>query len=221
MGDEREVVTAVLLKLIGNGTPLSDMIGDLLTVDASLTKPDIEDALNSLFSAKLAQVIDGTPDVTAKGLDVLGQLRRQRTEAGQARVMEAALPKRRVAGAFKIPDDLWALALQNAAAWERSKLRTRLEIVEGLLLALDKIGEVNAVIQEAMTRRDAVIELEALMGFTEIQVNHVLDMTLGRQTAESRRVLEEEANEMRTALGLPVGVPSQPTAQRLRRYRPR
>jgi len=73
------------------------------------------------------------------------------------------------------------------------KARDRAHIVEGLLKALDMIDQIIAHIR-ASDDRDAA--RQGLMAqpfeFSEIQANHILDMTLARLTRLGRSQLEEE-----------------------------
>ncbi len=73
----------------------------------------------------------------------------------------------------------------------------RLHIVEGLLKALDLIDEIIATIRASADRAEA---REALMAtpfeFSEVQANHILDMTLGRLTRLGREELDAEHAEL-------------------------
>jgi len=77
------------------------------------------------------------------------------------------------------------------------KAEERLHIVEGLLRAIDLLDAVIATIRASADRAAA---REALMaepfGFSEVQANHILDMTLARLTRLGRSELETEAAEL-------------------------
>jgi DNA gyrase subunit A len=81
------------------------------------------------------------------------------------------------------------------------KARARAHIVEGLLKALDMLDLVIATIRGSDDRAAA---RTALMGapfeFSEIQANHILDMTLGRLTRLGRSELEEEMRTLRETI---------------------
>ncbi len=81
------------------------------------------------------------------------------------------------------------------------KARDRAHIVEGLLRAIDMLDAVIATIRAAEDRPAAA---QALMGepfsFSEIQANHILDMTLGRLTRLGRTQLEEEMAKLRETI---------------------
>jgi DNA gyrase subunit A len=81
------------------------------------------------------------------------------------------------------------------------KAQARAHIVEGLLKALDRLDQIIALIRSSEDRSTA---REGLMaepfGFSEIQANHILDMTLGRLTRLGRRELEEEMAKLRETI---------------------
>lgn len=77
----------------------------------------------------------------------------------------------------------------------------REHIVEGLVKALDMIDAIIALIRGSADRPEA---RAGLMGegfeFSEIQANHILDMTLGRLTRLGRAELEEELAKLRETI---------------------
>jgi DNA gyrase subunit A len=81
------------------------------------------------------------------------------------------------------------------------KARARAHIVEGLLKALDMLDRVIATIRGSEDRAAA---RSALMAdpfvFSEIQANHILDMTLGRLTRLGRTELDEEMLVLRVTI---------------------
>ncbi|MCP5025258.1 MAG: DNA gyrase subunit A [Actinomycetia bacterium] len=79
--------------------------------------------------------------------------------------------------------------------------RARAHIVEGLLKALDLIDQIITLIRGSDDRADA---RAGLMGegfqFSEVQADHILDMTLGRLTRLGRQNLEDEMAELQIAI---------------------
>jgi DNA gyrase subunit A len=77
------------------------------------------------------------------------------------------------------------------------KAQARLHIVEGLVKALDMI---DAIVKKIRASKDRATARDALMGkgfeFSEIQANHILDMTLARLTQLGRQELEKERTEL-------------------------
>ncbi|MHB1487625.1 MAG: DNA gyrase subunit A [Acidimicrobiales bacterium] len=73
------------------------------------------------------------------------------------------------------------------------KARARAHIVEGLLKALDMLDAVIGLIRSSADRPGARAGLTAApFEFSEIQAEHILDMTLGRLTRLGRTEMEEE-----------------------------
>src|SRR4029079_7734224 len=81
------------------------------------------------------------------------------------------------------------------------KAQDRAHIVEGLIKALAMIDAIIALIRGSEDRAAA---REGLMAapfeFSEIQANHILDMTLGRLTRLGRSELEEEMAKLRETI---------------------
>ncbi|MGC9960756.1 MAG: DNA gyrase subunit A [Acidimicrobiales bacterium] len=81
------------------------------------------------------------------------------------------------------------------------KARARAHIVEGLLRALDMLDLVIATIRGSDDRAAARTALMAEpFLFSEIQANHILDMTLGRLTRLGRSELDEEMLVLRETI---------------------
>ncbi|HET9442846.1 MAG TPA: DNA gyrase subunit A [Acidimicrobiales bacterium] len=81
------------------------------------------------------------------------------------------------------------------------KARDRAHIVEGLLKALDMIDAIITLIRGSDDRSAARTGLMAEpFEFSEIQANHILDMTLGRLTRLGRSELEDEMAKLRETI---------------------
>jgi DNA gyrase subunit A len=83
---------------------------------------------------------------------------------------------------------------------DAEKAADRLHIVEGLLTALDELARVNELVGSAADRAAAKAALSSALGLSEVQVNHVLDMTVARQTQLGRSELRREAELLRSQL---------------------
>ena len=81
------------------------------------------------------------------------------------------------------------------------KAARRLEIVEGLITALDNIDEVVALIRASASSAEARDALMARFELTEVQAVHILDMPLRRLTALENQKLAGEAEALRSAIG--------------------
>ncbi|HZT66190.1 MAG TPA: DNA gyrase subunit A [Acidimicrobiales bacterium] len=91
--------------------------------------------------------------------------------------------------------------IRRRSEFRLGKARARAHIVEGLLKALDMI---DAIIQLIRGSDDRAAARDGLMAapfeFSEIQANHILDMTLGRLTRLGRSELEEEMAKLRETI---------------------
>ncbi|MDQ3571194.1 MAG: DNA gyrase subunit A, partial [Actinomycetota bacterium] len=81
------------------------------------------------------------------------------------------------------------------------KAKARAHIVDGLLKALDMIDAIIELIRGSDDRSAARMGLMlAPFEFTEVQANHILDMTLGRLTRLGRAELHEELARLRETI---------------------
>ncbi len=91
--------------------------------------------------------------------------------------------------------------VRRRSQYRLGKARARAHIVEGLLKAVDMLDAVIALIRGSDDREAA---RQGLMGepfgFTEVQANHILDLTLGRLTRLGRAELEEEIARLRETI---------------------
>ncbi len=91
--------------------------------------------------------------------------------------------------------------IRRRSEFRLAEAKRREHIVEGLVKALDMIDAIIALIRGSADRPEA---RAGLMGegfeFSEIQANHILDMTLGRLTRLGRAELEEELAKLRQTI---------------------
>jgi DNA gyrase subunit A len=97
--------------------------------------------------------------------------------------------------------DHQVIVVTRRTQFRLDKAEQRLHIVEGLVKAVDMIDRVIKAIRAA---KDRAAARTALMGrgfeFTEIQANHILDLTLGRLTQLGREELANEMKELNAAI---------------------
>lgn len=83
--------------------------------------------------------------------------------------------------------------VRRRSEYRLAKAKARAHILEGLLRALDMIDAIIAAIRASENRSEA---RQRLMGegfeFSELQAEHILDMTLGRLTRLARNEIESE-----------------------------
>ncbi|MGC1513299.1 MAG: DNA gyrase subunit A [Acidimicrobiales bacterium] len=91
--------------------------------------------------------------------------------------------------------------ITRRSAYRLDKAQKRAHIVEGLIRALDLIDEIIALIRASDDRTAARFGLMAEpMSFSEIQADHILDMTLGRLTRLGRDELDKEMAQLRETI---------------------
>ncbi|HET9070314.1 MAG TPA: DNA gyrase subunit A [Acidimicrobiales bacterium] len=88
--------------------------------------------------------------------------------------------------------------IRRRSEYRLAKARRDLEINEGYLKALDLIDAIIALIRSSEDRAAARAGLMAdPFGFTELQAEHILDMTLARLTRLGRAQIEARIEELR------------------------
>ena len=90
--------------------------------------------------------------------------------------------------------------IQRRTKHRLDKAKDRLHIVEGLLLALNKIDQIIKTIKAS---KDVDIARKSLMKkfkLSKIQASHILDMPLRRLTALEREKLDEEKKDLKETI---------------------
>ncbi|MCC6625679.1 MAG: DNA gyrase subunit A [Deltaproteobacteria bacterium] len=81
--------------------------------------------------------------------------------------------------------------------YELAKARDRAHLLEGYLRAIDIIDEIVQLIKGSATPADAKEGLVSRFGFTEVQAQAILDLTLKRLTGLERDKILEELTDLR------------------------
>ena len=84
--------------------------------------------------------------------------------------------------------------------FELKKAQARKHIVDGLLLAIDNLDEVVRIIRSSKTRDEAKATLQGRFGFTDLQVNAILEMRLYQLVGLERDRLAEELAKLLAAI---------------------
>ncbi len=84
--------------------------------------------------------------------------------------------------------------------FELAKARARAHILEGLLIALDRIDEVIALIRASRTTQDAKSGLIQTFGLSEKQAQAILEMRLQRLTGLERDKIRAEYDEVQATI---------------------
>ncbi len=104
--------------------------------------------------------------------------------------------------------------IERRTQFRLGKAEARSHIVEGLLIALDKIDEVVKIIRgskDTDAARDALMETFEL---SEIQAQHILDMPLRRLTALETSKLRAEYDELQKLIKYLTGLLKSPAKRR-------
>ena len=95
----------------------------------------------------------------------------------------------------------------EATKTELGKLRHRLEVVNGMMSALDMIDEIVDLIKRSKDKADARKKLMA-RDFTELQANAILDMRLAQLTKLDDKALRAEGKELQANIRAAVKLTS-------------
>ena len=90
--------------------------------------------------------------------------------------------------------------IQRRSKYRLEKAKARLHIVDGLLLALNKIDQIIKVIKSSKDVEAARKSLMSKFKLSEIQATHILDMPLRRLTALEKEKLEDEKKELKETI---------------------
>ena len=84
--------------------------------------------------------------------------------------------------------------------FELAKAKARKHIVDGLLLAIDNLDEVVRIIRSSSNREEAKTALQGRFGFSDLQVNAILEMRLYQLTGLERDKLTDELAKLLAAI---------------------
>ena len=84
--------------------------------------------------------------------------------------------------------------------FELRKAEARKHIIDGLLLAIDNLDEVVKIIRGSKNRDEAKQKLQERFGFTDLQVNAILEMRLYQLTGLERDKLTDELAKLLAAI---------------------
>ncbi|MCR5753068.1 MAG: DNA gyrase subunit A [Kiritimatiellae bacterium] len=84
--------------------------------------------------------------------------------------------------------------------FDLAKAQARRHIVDGLLLAIDNLDEVVSIIRSSKTRDEAKSRLQSRFGFTDLQVNAILEMRLYQLVGLERDRLADELARLLAAI---------------------
>jgi DNA gyrase/topoisomerase IV subunit A len=77
------------------------------------------------------------------------------------------------------------------------ELDSRVEVIDGLLAALERFDEVNRIVRLSRDRFSALMDLQgAPLNLSELQAHAVLDMPVSQQSFEAIEELRRERSEL-------------------------
>ncbi|MCC7447201.1 MAG: DNA gyrase subunit A [Anaerolineae bacterium] len=104
--------------------------------------------------------------------------------------------------------------VRRRSEYDLGKARDRAHILEGLLIALNKVDRVIRTIRESETTEQARQNLIERFKLTEIQATAILDMQLRRLAALERTKIQDEYNEKIALIAYLEGLLASPEAMR-------
>jgi DNA gyrase subunit A len=98
--------------------------------------------------------------------------------------------------------------------WELERARDEAHLLEGLLVAIDRIEEVVQLIRSSRTRETAAAKLRKELKLSERQAEGILRMRLSRLTALEKRELRDRLSELTARIGELEAILACPERQR-------
>lgn len=86
----------------------------------------------------------------------------------------------------------------KSAEYDKDKAEKRIHILNGLIIAVDKIDEVIRLIKSSKDKKEAQINLIDFLSIDEIQANAILEMKLGKLTKIDKEELIKELEQKKT-----------------------
>ena len=103
--------------------------------------------------------------------------------------------------AIKIYVDHNKQCIERETLFDKAKAEARLEIIEGLLIALEDIDNIIALIRKSPSASDAKVALMNKYNFTESQAKAIIDMKLGRLANLEKVEVYNEKKELIELIG--------------------
>ena len=105
------------------------------------------------------------------------------------------------------------------AQFDIDKTNRRLEIVNGLLKALEDIDNIIALIKQSKSSSDAIINLVNKYNFSELQAKAIVDMKLGKLAGLEQIELQEERNGLENTLEMLNAIVAVPVTELRKRLK--
>jgi hypothetical protein len=168
-------------------------------IDAS----EVERAVHRLVASDLATVVSDRPRITAQGAELRRQHKRssgkRRLDHIQQGLETIAIPSPQPG--WTLPPSAWDAAVDRFRLRQRQRVQSRIEILQGLLRASELAPQIVSLSFGSRDRRQTQCALmREPFSFTEVQANHVLDMTVDKFCELHRHQLHDELRSLRSQL---------------------
>lgn len=108
------------------------------------------------------------------------------------------------------------IVIQKEAAFDLKKAKARLEIVEGLIIALENIDNIIKIIRGSKSAAEAKVKLVELYKFSETQVKAVVDMKLASLANLESVEINTEKNNLISKISDLESIISNPNSEALK-----
>jgi hypothetical protein len=211
---EATVMDAIVIAAAGalaevKHTSLALLLGDVIEMTVALhadvpSRSEVEQSGNRLISGDLVAVDDGGLIPTGAGVELCRSVRRlqpaNRVKKLAERLAETPMTSRPVA--WQVADSDWDAAINVRTDGQRKRVADRLHILDGLLRAFDMAEDIFRLALGSPGRAEMrAVLTQPPYSFSDVQANHILDLSVSRFSQEARRAIQREAQEMR-ATGL-------------------
>ena len=105
------------------------------------------------------------------------------------------------------------------AEFDKEKATDKLEVINGLLKALEDIDNIIALIKKSESAAAAREGLQSKYGFSEAQAKAIVDMKLGKLAGLERIELQKEADELKELINKLNGILERPIVELLYRLK--
>lgn len=185
--------------------PVSDIIAEVSinTGEGSLIGRELfDDAVTQLLRTKLVEADGKSLQLTPEGNHFWSRISRLPPSGMKKWILEAVDAYSRGAELrWAIPDEAWSDAQILFAERHRMLMVARLEVLDGLLGAIQNWHFVSTLIGTAGDRSAAIAALQASpFRFSKIQAQQIVEMRVSQRTALGRLALAEERDAIRAEL---------------------
>ena len=201
------VFRSVAARTSGSGEPIavSEIIADVSIESpegALVDRKNLDDAVTLLVRSRIVESEGDSLELTAEGNHFWGRIAHLRPSGMKKWIRDAVDTYSRGEDLrWATSEKAWSDAQDLFLARHRSRMTARLEVLDGILRALENWHFVSSLIGAAADRYGAVAALQGFpFLFSKVQANQIVEMRLTQRTALGRLSLAEERDAIRAAL---------------------